>query len=66
MNREAVQSSNIASIGWSNGTMEIEFRNGSVYSYPDTPKQDYEDLKSAGSIGSHFHRHIRHRNNSRV
>lgn len=61
MERKLVGSSNIRAIGWENGTLEVEFSNGKVYSYPDVPEDEYKALTSASSIGSHFHHRIKSR-----
>lgn len=46
MNRTpvAVASDNIKSVGWENGTLEIEFVNGQVYQYIDTPANFAEQM----------------------
>ena len=61
MDRQQVDSSNIASIGYDPKSlvMEIEFRNGMIYQYFDVPQHAYEDLVNAASVGSHFHHNIR-------
>ena len=41
------------------GTLEIGFRAGTVYHYPDCPKEEYNKLKAAQSAGAHFHSNIR-------
>jgi 7-cyano-7-deazaguanine synthase in queuosine biosynthesis len=41
------------------GTLEIGFSSGSVYHYPDCPKEHYDALKQAASAGKHFHANIR-------
>jgi len=63
MIRQPVSSSNIRSIGYDSEsqTLEIEFHNGSVYSYFDVPESIYNALMSASSHGSFFHRHIKDR-----
>lgn len=60
MDRTAVSSSNIRSIGYdpNTKTLEIEFAAG-VYSYPNVPVEAYEGLKNAKSIGSYFSAQIR-------
>lgn len=67
MTRTEVQSSNIASVGYDShtGVMEVEFRTGKVYTYPNVSAQEFQDLLSAPSIGSHFHKHFRSRHNAR-
>ena len=53
MNREAVSSSSVTSIGYDSesSTLEVEFSNGSVYQYFDVPEQFHRELMSGGSIG---------------
>lgn len=55
-NLVAVQSSNIGMVGYdeTNLTTYVQFKNGSVYSYPKTEPQEYEALSKANSVGSHF------------
>ena len=61
MNREPVQSSNLASVGYdiSTNVLEIEFLNGGVYQYYGVPAQVHEGLMNAGSKGSYFHHNIK-------
>jgi hypothetical protein len=61
MERVSVNSSYIASIGYDASTMtlEIQFRNGSIYQYYGVPAEVYEGLMNAGSKGSYFHHHIK-------
>ncbi|MEP1150905.1 MAG: KTSC domain-containing protein [Balneola sp.] len=61
MNRTAVDSSNIASIGYDDATqtLEIEFLNGSVYQYFDVPQQVYNELMGQGSKGQYLARNIK-------
>ena len=61
MNREPVQSSNLASVGYdiSTSVLEVEFLNGSVYQYYGVPAQVHEGLMNAGSKGSYFYQNIR-------
>ena len=61
MDRKAVRSTNIASVGYDAGTMtlEIEFRSGGVYQYAGVPEKRYESLMKASAIGSYFHREIK-------
>lgn len=67
MQRQAVDSSNIVSIGFEAGppaVMEIEFRGGGVYQYTSSNdsvvKKHYDDLMAAESKGRHFTAHVRH------
>jgi hypothetical protein len=61
MNRQAVSSSNIASIGYdaNSQTLEIEFLNGGVYQYFDVPQHVYEELMNASSHGQYLARNIK-------
>jgi ATP-dependent DNA helicase RecG len=59
--RTTVTSSNIASVGYDaeNMILEIEFNHGAIYQYFDVPKDIYEGLMSASSIGSYYYHNIR-------
>ncbi|MCE0802404.1 KTSC domain-containing protein [Buttiauxella sp. S04-F03] len=61
MERLAVSSSNLASVGYDNTalTLEVEFNNGGVYQYYNITEDVYTDLMNAGSIGSYFSNNIR-------
>ena len=56
MKRQAVDSSNLASVGYDeeNEILEVEFNHGGVYQYYDVPKEEYEALMNANSLGSFF------------
>lgn len=53
MDREPVKSRSVASVGYNDlsETLEIEFRNGSLYRYHGVREQTYFDLMAASSIG---------------
>jgi hypothetical protein len=61
MNRMPVSSSDVASVGYDPNTMtlEVEFKNGSVYQYFDFPETGYQELMRASSIGQFLHANIR-------
>lgn len=61
MNRESVQSSMIASLGYDENTsiLEVEFNSGAVWQYYDVPESVYYDMMNSGSIGKYFHANIR-------
>jgi hypothetical protein len=62
MEREAVSSSNIASIGYEPGgeTLEVEFvKSGRVYQYLNVPQFMYDRLMQAPSIGIFFNAEIK-------
>jgi hypothetical protein len=61
MEREPVTSSNISSVGYepASQVLEVEFTNGSVYSYEGVPPEVHRGLVDAPSVGSAFHSMIR-------
>lgn len=56
MRRQMVSSSRIASVGWENDTLEVEFHNGSVYQYYNVSRTEYQDFMNASSLGSELSR----------
>ena len=56
---QPVFSSNIASIGYENGTLYVRFHNGGTYAYFNVPQSVYEGLMSAPSHGKYLHAHIK-------
>ena len=56
MQRIAVESSNLKSVGYhdESGTLEIEFNNGGIYQYFVVPKNVYHGLMNAESHGKYF------------
>lgn len=61
MNRDAVASSNIASIGYDepSQTMEVEFNNGSIYQYYNVEPSVYQQMMLASSKGQFLHFYIK-------
>lgn len=62
MERQSVESSNIASIGFDAqlSILEIEFKvSGEVWQYPEFPDNLYEELMTSESKGKYFHMNIR-------
>lgn len=61
MNRQSVESSNLASIGYDaeSEILEIEFNHGGIYQYFDVPENVYNELMSANSHGQYFDRNIK-------
>lgn len=59
MERIPVSSSNLASVGYQNGILEVAFKSGSVYQYTGVPESVYEALMSAPSHGKFFAAFIR-------
>lgn len=59
MDRIPVQSTDIRSIGYSNGVLEIEFLSGGIYTYPNVPKIHFDCMVSYPHPGTYFHRYVR-------
>lgn len=59
MHRIPVESSNIATIGFANGVLEIEFKSGSVYQYYNVPADVHSKIMLAESKGKYFNLHIK-------
>ncbi|HPQ71854.1 MAG TPA: KTSC domain-containing protein [bacterium] len=61
MFRQSVVSSNVRSVGHdsASNTLEVEFRNGSVYHYYGVPQQKYHALVNAHSVGTYLSAHIK-------
>ena len=61
MDRHAVTSSNVASVGYENGTLEVEFKNGAVYDYSDVAPEEYQALLGSESVGKFVASRVRGR-----
>lgn len=63
MERVAVQSKDIAIVGYDSETqkMEIAFRQGGVYCYSGVPAEIHKNLMSASSHGTYFNQNIKDR-----
>lgn len=59
MEHKPVASSNIESIGYENGTMEVKFRNGGLYRYKNVPGDVHERMVAAPSAGKFLGKEIR-------
>ena len=59
MKRLSVRSSNLASIGYDDKVLEIEFNSGGIYQYHNVPSIVYEQLMSARSHGKYFASNIK-------
>jgi KTSC domain-containing protein len=61
VNRVPVKSSNIKSIGHdpAEGLLHVEFSSGDIYEYSGVSPAEHAALISSGSIGTHFHAHLR-------
>ncbi len=63
MQRTAVTSSMIASVGYEDesGTLEIEFNKGGVYQYAGVQRGEYDGLMGAESHGKYFLANVKNR-----
>lgn len=60
--RTSVSSSSIASVGFTaESSLDVEFRNGTMYRYFMVPRAVFDALMASESKGSFFNRHIRPR-----
>jgi hypothetical protein len=61
MKRIPVNSTNLASVGYSKAQkiLEVEFIDGSVYQYIDVPQAIYESLLGSSSRGHYLHVHVK-------
>jgi hypothetical protein len=63
MERRAVSSSNVRSVGYDvgDGTLEVEYKNGSLYQYSHVPEAVYSALMHAPSIGLYLKENVKDR-----
>ncbi len=54
-----LESSLLASAAYSDATLELEFRNGSIYRYFAVPPEVFQALLAAQSKGAYFNQSIR-------
>ena len=61
MNRSHVVSSNLAAVGYNveTQTLEVEFKDRSVYQYFGVPSSVHSELVAAESVGSYFARDVK-------
>lgn len=61
MERTAVQSRDIAIVGYDRetSTLEVTFRRGGVYVYDQVPRDTYAGLMAAPSCGTFFNQNIK-------
>jgi hypothetical protein len=57
-----IDSSNIERVGYCDKThiLRVVFWSGSIYDYYHVPWAVYNEMSSASSVGSYFHRNVRH------
>jgi len=56
-----VSSSNVAAIGYDaeNSTVYVQFLNGTTYAYKGVPEHEFENLRTAPSVGSYLNRNYK-------
>lgn len=61
MNRTAVSSTQLSSIGYDEvtATLEVEFHKGGIYQYFGVSAETYRQLMTAESVGTYFNEMIR-------
>ena len=58
---QPVSSSNISAVGYDtdNQMVYVEFLNGSMYSYKGVNQNEFENLRTAASVGSYLNRNYK-------
>jgi len=61
MERQSVQSSNLAEVGYNPNTMTLEvlFLKGNLYQYFDVPEGIYIELMNSSSLGQFFNINVK-------
>lgn len=56
-----VSSSNIAAVGYDRETQTVyvQFLNGTSYAYKGVPEHEFENLRTAPSVGSYLNRYFK-------
>jgi hypothetical protein len=61
-----VISSNVASIGYEDGIIEVHFHNGYAYRYPNCNEQLFREFLNSASKGSFVHTRLKGRGEIRI
>jgi hypothetical protein len=56
---QPVTSTSISHLGHDGTDLFVRFKNGGEYSFANVPRQHFEDLLAAKSVGAHFATHVR-------
>lgn len=59
MERSPVKSSSIKSIGHDGDVLEVEFANGHVYRHSGFPRDQFDRMMQATSVGAHYNAFVR-------
>ncbi|KAB2308700.1 KTSC domain-containing protein [Betaproteobacteria bacterium SCN2] len=56
-----VSSSNVAAVGFdaTSQIVYVQFLNGSTYAYKGVPEHEFENLRTASSVGSYLNRNFK-------
>lgn len=56
-----VSSSNVAAVGYDaqNQIVYVQFLNGSTYAYKGVPEHEFENLRTASSVGAYLNRNYK-------
>lgn len=61
-----VSSSNVESIGYEDGVIEVHFHNGYAYRYPNCSEELFSQFLNASSKGSFVHKYLKGRGEVRI
>ena len=58
---QSVSSSNIAAVGYDEESQAVyvQFLNGSTYKYKGVPRHEFDNLRTASSVGSYLNRNYK-------
>ena len=58
---QSVSSSNIVAVGYDadNQWVYVQFLDGSIYAYKGVPEHEFENLRTASSVGSYLNRNYK-------
>ena len=59
MQMQTISSSDLASVGYENGSLYVRFNSGGLYVYSGVPESIYSGLMNASSHGKYFHAYIK-------
>lgn len=59
INYQDVKSSNIRAVAYQNGLVHVEFHGGRRFTYGHVPKETFDEMMAAKSIGSFFAKSIK-------
>jgi hypothetical protein len=54
-----VKSSNVAAVGHDGDALYVKFHSGDIWRYPGVSTDEHQQLLTAQSVGSHYHRNVK-------